>query len=190
LAMPVVANVDALAHTDPSEWPSLLSAQLRSPVRWRQSVLTITRSLGAGDKLFCELGPGGPLSSMVRATVPAAKTLAIARPDDLDVLVSTLAGDAAATAEAHAGHEGERLYVFERLVVSPCAGIFELPTSGQAGGPGESDGVPRPIAIGDLVGFVSGTEVRSPFAGELMGVLAHTGERVQTGQPLAWLRSR
>ena len=29
----------------------------------------------------------------------------------------------------------------------------------------------------------------SPFAGELMGVLAHPGERVQAGQPIAWLRS-
>ena len=47
-----------------------------------------------------------------------------------------------------------------------------------------------PIEIGDLVGFVSGTEVRSPFAGDLMGVLAHPGERVQPGQPIAWLRAR
>ena len=191
LAMPVVANVDALPHADPDEWPSLLSAQLRSPVRWRQSVLALTDMMGAGDRggdrLFCELGPGGPLSAMVRATAPGTSTLAIATPDDLDILVATLAGEAAVAPSAHAGHEGERLYVFERLVVSPCAGLFELPPSTP---PPAGDGLPRPIAIGDLVGAVSGTEVRSPFAGELMGVLAQPGERVQTGQPLAWLRSR
>ena len=34
----VVANVDARAHVDPAEWPRLLSAQLSSPVRWRQTV--------------------------------------------------------------------------------------------------------------------------------------------------------
>lgn len=190
LAMPVVANVDALPHADADEWPSLLSAQLRSPVRWRQSVLALTEIMGAGDlgdRLFCELGPGGPLSAMVRATAPGTSTLAIATPDDLDTLVATLAGEAAVAPSAHAGHEGERLYVFERLVVSPCAGLFELPPSTA---PPAGDGLPRPIAIGDLVGAVSGTEVRSPFAGELMGVLAQPGERVQTGQPLAWLRSR
>ena len=36
--VPVVANVDARVHTDPAEWPGLLSAQLCSPVRWRQSL--------------------------------------------------------------------------------------------------------------------------------------------------------
>ena len=39
--VPVVANVDARVHTDPNEWPGLLSAQLCSPVRWRQSLETL-----------------------------------------------------------------------------------------------------------------------------------------------------
>ena len=39
--MPVVANVDARIHIDPGEWPGLLSAQLCSPVRWRQSLETL-----------------------------------------------------------------------------------------------------------------------------------------------------
>jgi hypothetical protein len=30
--------------------------------------------------------------------------------------------------------------------------------------------------------------VRSPFEGELMGVLALEGERLMTSQPIAWLR--
>src|SRR5437868_7089309 len=36
--VPVVANIDARPHEDPAEWTKLLSAQLVSPVRWRQSV--------------------------------------------------------------------------------------------------------------------------------------------------------
>ena len=102
-------------------------------------------------------------------------------------------------------HQGERLYVSERLVISPCAGIFQLPpvevAQGQIppnltnSGPDETPAAiapssGTPIEIGDLVGLVSGTEVRSPFAGDLMGVLAHPGERVQPGQPIAWLRAR
>jgi [acyl-carrier-protein] S-malonyltransferase len=223
LAVPVVANVDALPHDAGQEWPSLLSAQLRSPVRWRQSVLTLSAMMRSsewdGDALFCELGPGGPLSAMVRATVPEAITMAVTVPDDLDTLVETLTGEAALPGSAGAdGHQGERLYVSERLIVSPCAGIFELPPAGAGGLGGASDRSAPPgspptaptsptapaataatldhpltgsqVNIGDLVGSVSGAEVRSPFAGELMGVLAHPGERVQAGQPLAWLRSR
>src|SRR5688572_12739572 len=38
IEVPVVSNVDAAAHTDGGEWGSLLSAQLNSPVRWRQSL--------------------------------------------------------------------------------------------------------------------------------------------------------
>ena len=44
--VPVVANVDARTHSDPAEWPSLLSAQLCSPVRWRQTLETLA-GLGA-----------------------------------------------------------------------------------------------------------------------------------------------
>jgi [acyl-carrier-protein] S-malonyltransferase len=219
LAMPVVANVDALPHDAPDEWPALMSAQLRSPVRWRQTVLSLAAILRTGewdgDSLFCELGPGGPLSAMIRATIPQAITVAIAVPDDLDTLVATLTGETATPgANLADGHQGERLYVSERLVISPCAGIFELPAVGpgdEAGQLAPSPGGPEtgafendapataaqaadlvpgnPVAIGDLLGSVSGTEVRSPFAGELMGVLAHSGERVQAGQPIAWLRS-
>ena len=39
--VPVVANVDARSHKAPGEWPGLLSAQLCSPVRWRQSLETL-----------------------------------------------------------------------------------------------------------------------------------------------------
>jgi [acyl-carrier-protein] S-malonyltransferase len=183
LAVAVVANVDSLPHDAGEEWSSLLSAQLRSPVRWRQSVLSLSAMMRTGewdgDNLFCELGPGGALSAMVRATVPESQTVAIAVPDDLDTLVATLTGETALAGTSE-GHQGERLYVSERLIISPAAGIFESPT-----GP-----VGPAVQIGDLLGLVSGTEVRSPFAGELMGVLAHPGERVQAGQPIAWLRAR
>jgi [acyl-carrier-protein] S-malonyltransferase len=191
LAVPVVANVDALPHERPAEWPPLLRAQLHSPVRWRQSVLSLASSMHIGewdgDNLFCELGPGGPLSPMVRATVPEATTVAVAAPDHLDSLVAALAGESALQSFAE-HHQGERLYVSERLVISPCAGLFELPEGGADQGNFAEPG--SAVEIGDLLGTVSGTEVRSPFAGELMGVLAHAGERVQVGQPIAWLRAR
>ncbi len=55
----------------------------------------------------------------------------------------------------------------------------------------ESDCQPgNSIGVGHLIGRVGDIEVRSPFAGEMMGVLALEGERVMTSQPIAWLRTR
>ena len=44
--------------------------------------------------------------------------------------------------------------------------------------------------VGSLVqlGLDHPFEVRTPFAGQVIGWLAADGERVQEGQPLAWLR--
>ncbi|MDZ4826650.1 MAG: hypothetical protein SGJ13_09335, partial [Actinomycetota bacterium] len=77
---------------------------------------------------------------------------------------------------------GETLAVPERVIVARSAGVF------------------RPIALADgvvveaggVVGFVdspgASAEVRSPFRGTLMGMMAHKGERLREGQPVAWLR--
>ena len=44
------------------------------------------------------------------------------------------------------------------------------------------------MAVGDLLGTVGAAEVRTPFAGMVVGFLAHPGERVAAGEPVAWLR--
>src|SRR3954451_22819939 len=53
--VPVIANVDARAYTHATDWPSLLSEQLTSPVRWRHSLMQL-ETLGATT--FVEVGPG------------------------------------------------------------------------------------------------------------------------------------
>ena len=68
----------------------------------------------------------------------------------------------------------------ERLVVSPGAGVF-TPLSGLDGG--------TTIEAGQLIGRVGSLDVRSPFAGQLMGYLAVDTERVTSSQPIAWLRT-
>jgi [acyl-carrier-protein] S-malonyltransferase len=82
---PVVANVDATAHAD--DFRSLLSAQLCSQVRWRDSLVTLA---GTGAELFVELGPGTELSGMVRRTVPEVARLNVAGPEDLEALASAV----------------------------------------------------------------------------------------------------
>ena len=61
----------------------LLSAQLVSPVRWRESLLTLA---GLGVTHFLELGPGTELSGMVKRTQPDAERANVATPDDLESL--------------------------------------------------------------------------------------------------------
>ena len=73
----MVANVDARAHADPAEWPGLLSAQLCSPVRWRQTLETLA---GLGATTLVELGPGGVLSGLARRALPEVQALSVASP--------------------------------------------------------------------------------------------------------------
>jgi [acyl-carrier-protein] S-malonyltransferase len=186
--IPVVANVDARIHIDPAEWPGLLSAQLCSPVRWRQSLETLA---GLGGTIFVELGPGGVLSGLARRSVSDVATVAVAEPDDLDTLMDLVAKPDTHGADAH-HHVGEHLYMSERIVVSPAGGIFfpEQTLSAPGAGllPGTSSGGSSTIAVGDLIGRVGAVEVHTPFAGEVIRWQATAGERVQEGQALLWLR--
>jgi multidrug efflux pump subunit AcrA (membrane-fusion protein) len=83
---------------------------------------------------------------------------------------------------------GEVLHVRERIVLSPVTGRFvALPT--------DEDDPARPgslvLAGAPLAAVVSSGESRAvttPFTGVLAGMLAHDGERVREGQPIAWLR--
>ena len=46
------------------------------------------------------------------------------------------------------------------------------------------------VAVGDVVGRVAEEEVRSPFSGIVMDLMALDGERVTARQPIAWLRTK
>jgi [acyl-carrier-protein] S-malonyltransferase len=171
--VPVISNVDALAHDKGEEWSSLLSAQLSSPVRWKHCLLALN-DFGVVD--FIELGPGGVLTGMAKRTVDAARTISISTPDELDKLVDFVsAGRTSATV-----HEGEHLFATERLVVSPAAGVFSP----------SGDLVPGArLVAGQVIGTVSGVEVRSAFSGLFQAYIAVDGERITPRQPIAWLRT-
>ena len=87
-----------------------------------------------------------------------------------------------ATQKRHGAHAGETLVVSERMIVAPVVGIFRSH--------GVADGVE--LNAGDEIGVVEGPgtscPITSPFGGTLMGMLAHPGERLRSGQPIAWLR--
>jgi [acyl-carrier-protein] S-malonyltransferase len=111
-----------------------------------------------------------------------------------------VAGTDEFTASAPA-HQGEHLYTSERVIVSPAPGVFEpnvdlaalestalaeataAPGSGNGAEPGSR------LDVGDRVGNVGPTDVRTPFEGILIRWLAVRGERVAEGQPVAWIRT-
>jgi biotin carboxyl carrier protein len=80
---------------------------------------------------------------------------------------------------------GEGLTVPERVIVAPSVGVFRprLPDDAVEG---------HLVDAGQSVGVIEGpgvtTPVRSPFRGVLVGLLAHDGERMRQGEPVAWLR--
>jgi len=171
--VPVVSNVDALPHDEGDEWASLLSAQLSSPVRWKQCLLELD-DLGVID--FAELGPGGVLTGMAKRTVSGARTISIATPEDLDRFLEWVRSEASTQPQRL---EGEHLFASERVVVSPAAGVFR---------PADlADGAM--IDVGDVLGHVGEHEVLSPFAGALQSYIAVDTERVTARQPIAWLRT-
>ena len=186
---PVVANVDARTHADPLEWPGLLSAQLCSPVRWHQSLETLYES---GARTFVELGAGAVLTGLVKRSISAQITaLNVATPEELEALVDVIAGTEAASVR-----ELERAAGFvmaERLIVAPATGPFrptpDLVDATPTLSTDESRHENIAVAVGDLIGWAGETEIRSPFAGELQGIIVLAGERVVTGQPVAWLRT-
>jgi [acyl-carrier-protein] S-malonyltransferase len=171
--VPVVSNVDALAHNTGQAWSSLLSAQLSSPVRWKHCLLTLA-DLGVTG--FAELGPGGVLTGMAKRTVDSARTISVSTPEELDKLIEWVNAGSSSASQ----FEGEHLFASERLVVSPAAGVF-TPL------PDIADG--STITVGTVLGHVGEAEVRSPFAGILQSYIAVNGERITLRQPIAWLRT-
>ncbi len=85
---------------------------------------------------------------------------------------------------------GEILSVAERVILAPAPGRFRPLDDEVAGAPVPDE--EQVVVEEQVIGFIDGaghsTPVRSAFSGLLMGLLAHAGERVREGQPVAWLR--
>ncbi|MGH9154448.1 MAG: biotin/lipoyl-containing protein [Acidimicrobiales bacterium] len=96
--------------------------------------------------------------------------------------LTTTTADATAT-----GTHGEELRVPERVILAPAVGVFQPSADGVVTAEGQE------VTAGQVVGVIEARgqahEVRSSFSGFLMGLMAHPGERVRQGQPVAWLRA-
>jgi [acyl-carrier-protein] S-malonyltransferase len=85
-AVPVYANVSALAVSDAAEIRRLLVAQVTGMVRWRESVAAMAE---AGVTHFVEWG-AKVLGPMVKRTAPDARVTSVITPDDIDALLGEI----------------------------------------------------------------------------------------------------
>jgi len=95
--------------------------------------------------------------------------------------------EALAATGADTGLAPEMTVIPERVVVAPCSGRFsplppEVFTS-------EGEWVEPGQAIGEVLNGGGRMEVRSPFRGWVMGMLALPGQPVRAGEALFWVRS-
>jgi biotin carboxyl carrier protein len=93
----------------------------------------------------------------------------------------------ALTAPTEAFVGAEETPISERVVVAPCAGKFvPLPpdvftVEGEWVEPGQ--------VLGRIAQGEETTDVRSPFRGWMMGMLAMSGQPVRSGEALFWIWS-
>ena len=78
--VPVVANVQASAISDPAQIRALLVAQVTGRVRWRESVQWMQ---GQGVGAYWEIGAGKALSGMIKRIAEGAETRAIGTAADV-----------------------------------------------------------------------------------------------------------
>ncbi len=173
----VVANADATPHHQAGVWAGLLHTQLCSPVRWRQSVERLAED---GATTLVEVGPGGVLCGLARRTRPDIPAVSVSTPEEVERLAEAVPQ---APAPPPAAPEGEHLHMSERLVVSPAAGVFSPAERWRENLTGSR------VEVGEVLGTVGTEEIRSSFAGVVMGIIAHDGEQLLPSQPIAWLRT-
>jgi len=84
---PIVHNVDAEVSSDGTRVSEMLERQVSSPVRWLQSVQTMT---GRGVTTFIEVGPGKVLSGLVRQIDRDVRGLNVENSESLRNTLDTL----------------------------------------------------------------------------------------------------
>ena len=83
----IVNNVTANIEIDPDKIKKLLIEQIFSTVKWRESLIKMSKS---GENTFIEIGPGKALTGMVKRTVKGANCFSINSIDDIKNLKNEL----------------------------------------------------------------------------------------------------
>ena len=167
--MTLLGNGDGAVISHGDDAVTRLVQQVAHPVRWDLCMQTM-RDIGV--TALIELPPAGTLVGLAKRAMPGVETLAIKSPDDLDT--------ARALLQRH-NHVRSEPAPSWRITVAPIAGTFR-PVEVTPG---------TEVAPGALVGTVVSSRDEAPVAaahgGVLIEWLAHDGDPVSPGQPLARL---
>ena len=87
LPVPLINNADAKALCRASDVQASLIRQLPSPVRWEESIRTMS---GLGVRTFIEVGPGAVLTGLIKRILPDATILNVSDPKSLEATLKTL----------------------------------------------------------------------------------------------------
>jgi [acyl-carrier-protein] S-malonyltransferase len=169
--VPVLSNADGSVVTHGDDLVTRLVSQVASPVRWDSCMETLAH---AGVTAVIELPPAGTLSGLLNRAHKDIRTVALKTPDDLvaaRLLIEEDRQSRIGTATAPAW----------RLILAPAGGTFE-PTRADV----EID-LGAGTVLGRVVGQRGDVDVVAPYGGRLVEWLAHDGDRVKPGQPLARL---
>jgi [acyl-carrier-protein] S-malonyltransferase len=85
----IYSNVTSEVAMEGFEWPVLLEMQLKSRVRWTESVQHMVRD---GVDTFVECGVGDVLSGLIRRIDKSARCLKVNDSESMDATISALAG--------------------------------------------------------------------------------------------------
>ncbi|HIC82646.1 MAG TPA: ACP S-malonyltransferase [Kiloniellaceae bacterium] len=86
--IPVMHSVDAATHPDPQDIRDLLSQQMHLPVRWTDTILTLSE---LGVTHFAECGPGKVLAGLIKRIARSGKTAIWQNTEELRSSVMDLA---------------------------------------------------------------------------------------------------
>ena len=118
-------------------------------------------------------------------SLPDIQSLAVSKPEDLDTLMDQI-GSAGTWQAEPAMHQGEHLYMSERVVVSPSSGIFSpeaslhAPETGLLPGTGNDLEQSSAVEVGDLVGRVGSLRSAHPVRRQVIRWLAPTASGSKT----------
>lgn len=87
LKVPLINNVEAKAIQSAEDVRSSLVKQLPSPVRWQDTIMTMSQM---GIRHFIEIGPGKVLTGLVKRIVPEAKTWNVFDRGSYDLVLAQL----------------------------------------------------------------------------------------------------
>ena len=83
----IINNVTAASENDPTNIKNLLIEQIYSTVRWRETIINISKNNVTN---FIEIGPGKALTGMVKRTVKNVNSFSINSIVDIKSLINEL----------------------------------------------------------------------------------------------------